>query len=37
METLFDQHGLQLQYSHPMWYDAVYISILSENYGETAV
>jgi len=32
METLFDQHGLQLQYSHPMWYDAVYISILSENY-----
>jgi SAM-dependent methyltransferase len=32
METLLDRHGLQLQYSQPMWYDAVYISMLSEKY-----
>ena len=32
METLLDLHGLQLQHSHPMWYDAIYISMLSENY-----
>ncbi|HEY1213993.1 MAG TPA: class I SAM-dependent methyltransferase, partial [Bryobacteraceae bacterium] len=32
MENLLDQHGLQLQYSQPMWYDAIYISMLSEKY-----
>ncbi|HXB07979.1 MAG TPA: class I SAM-dependent methyltransferase [Puia sp.] len=32
METLLEQHGLQLQFSHPMWYDAFYISMLSERY-----
>ena len=32
METLLDLHGLQLQYSQPMWYDAIYISMLSEKY-----
>ncbi len=32
MEALLDQHGLQLQYSQPMWYDAIYISMLSEKY-----
>lgn len=32
METLLEAHGLQLQYSQPMWYDAIYISMLSEKY-----
>ena len=32
METLLEGHGLQVQYSQPMWYDAVYISMLSEKY-----
>ena len=32
METLLNQHGLQLQYSQPMWYDSIYISMLSEKY-----
>jgi SAM-dependent methyltransferase len=32
MERLLEQHGLQLQYSQPMWYDAFYISMLSEKY-----
>jgi SAM-dependent methyltransferase len=32
METLLTQHGLQLQYSQPMWYDSIYISMLSEKY-----
>jgi len=26
------QHGLQLQFSEPMWYDSFYISMLSEKY-----
>lgn len=32
MATLLEAHGLQLQYSQPMWYDAIYISMLSEKY-----
>jgi SAM-dependent methyltransferase len=32
MDRLLDGHGLQLQYSQPMWYDSVYISMLSEKY-----
>ncbi len=32
MESLLTQHGLQLQYSQPMWYDSIYISMLSEKY-----
>jgi SAM-dependent methyltransferase len=32
MESLLAQHGLQLQYSQPMWYDSIYISMLSEKY-----
>lgn len=32
MESLLTQHGLQLQYSQPMWYDSFYISMLSEKY-----
>ncbi|HEV2479217.1 MAG TPA: class I SAM-dependent methyltransferase [Puia sp.] len=29
---LLTQHGLQLQFSEPMWYDSFYISMLSEKY-----
>jgi SAM-dependent methyltransferase len=32
MESLLTQHGLQLQYSQPMWFDSIYISMLSEKY-----
>ena len=32
MEDLLDKHGLQLQFSQPMWYDSLYISLLSEKY-----
>ena len=32
MENLLAQHDLQLQVSQPMWYDSVYISMLSEKY-----
>lgn len=32
METLLEEHGLLLQFSQPMWYDAIYISMLSEKY-----
>jgi 2-polyprenyl-3-methyl-5-hydroxy-6-metoxy-1,4-benzoquinol methylase len=32
MGTLLAQHDLQLQASQPMWYDSVYISMLSEKY-----
>jgi 2-polyprenyl-3-methyl-5-hydroxy-6-metoxy-1,4-benzoquinol methylase len=32
MESLLAEHGLQLQYSQPMWYDSIYISMLSEKY-----
>jgi predicted SAM-dependent methyltransferase len=32
MERLLSQHGLQLQFSQPMWYDSIYISMLSEKY-----
>jgi SAM-dependent methyltransferase len=32
MEDLLAGHGLQLQYSQPMWYDSFYISMLSEKY-----
>lgn len=32
METLLNGHGLQLQYSQPMWFDSIYISMLSEKY-----
>jgi len=32
MERLLTQHGLQLQFSSPMWYDSIYISMLSEKY-----
>jgi SAM-dependent methyltransferase len=32
MESLLTQHGLQLHYCQPMWYDSFYISIMSEKY-----
>ena len=32
MERLVSGHGLQLQYSQPMWFDSFYISMLSEKY-----
>ena len=32
MEDLLDKHGMQLQFSQPMWYDSLYISMLSEKY-----
>ncbi|MBS1664938.1 MAG: class I SAM-dependent methyltransferase [Bacteroidetes bacterium] len=32
MEQLLNMHGLQLQYSQPMWFDSFYISMLSEKY-----
>jgi SAM-dependent methyltransferase len=32
MGRLLTQHGLQLQFSSPMWYDSIYISMLSEKY-----
>jgi 2-polyprenyl-3-methyl-5-hydroxy-6-metoxy-1,4-benzoquinol methylase len=32
MERLMDIHDLQLQTSRPMWYDSIYISMLSEKY-----
>ena len=32
MEDLLTRHGLQLHYSQPMWYDSIYISMLSEKY-----
>ncbi|GGA91933.1 class I SAM-dependent methyltransferase [Puia dinghuensis] len=32
MEVLLTGHELQLQYIRPMWYDAIYISMLSEKY-----
>jgi 2-polyprenyl-3-methyl-5-hydroxy-6-metoxy-1,4-benzoquinol methylase len=32
MEALLDKHDLQLQFSQPMWYDSLYISMLSEKY-----
>jgi SAM-dependent methyltransferase len=32
MEKLMGPHDLQLHFSRPMWYDSVYISMLSEKY-----
>ena len=32
MGRLLTQHGLQLQLTQPMWYDSIYISMLSEKY-----
>ena len=32
MERLLEIHDLQLQFSRPMWYDSLYISMLSEKY-----
>src|SRR5258708_3903771 len=32
IRNLLEQHGLQLQATQPMWYDSVYISMLSEKY-----
>ncbi len=32
METLLNAHGLQLETMKPMWYDSVYVSMLSEKY-----
>jgi SAM-dependent methyltransferase len=32
MGRLLSRHGLQLQFSQPMWYDSIYISMLSEKY-----
>lgn len=32
MRTLLSQHGLRLQYFEPMWYDSIYVSMLSEKY-----
>lgn len=32
MEILLNAHGLKLEKIKPMWYDSVYVSMLSENY-----
>jgi hypothetical protein len=32
MERLLNAHGLKLQTMKPMWYDSVYVSMLSEKY-----
>jgi 2-polyprenyl-3-methyl-5-hydroxy-6-metoxy-1,4-benzoquinol methylase len=32
IETLLNAHGLQLETMKPMWYDSVYVSMLSEKY-----
>lgn len=32
MGRLLTEHGLQLQMTQPMWYDSIYISMLSEKY-----
>jgi hypothetical protein len=32
MERLLNAHGLQLDKIRPMWYDSVYVSLLSEKY-----
>src|SRR5258708_27937802 len=32
IRNLLEQYGLQLQATQPMWYDSVYISMLSEKY-----
>lgn len=32
METLIDQHGLKIEKMQPMWYDSIYVSMLSEKY-----
>jgi 2-polyprenyl-3-methyl-5-hydroxy-6-metoxy-1,4-benzoquinol methylase len=32
INNLLEQHDLQLQVTQPMWYDSVYISMLSEKY-----
>ena len=32
METLLNTHGLKLEKIKPMWYDSVYVSLLSEKY-----
>jgi SAM-dependent methyltransferase len=39
IDRLLELHDLQLQFSRPMWYDSLYISMLSEKYkkGEGSV
>jgi hypothetical protein len=32
MERLLNGHGLRLHKIRPMWYDSVYVSLLSEKY-----
>jgi hypothetical protein len=32
MEKLLSEHGLQLETLKPMWFDSVYVSLLSEKY-----
>ncbi len=32
MATLLNAHGLQIETMKPMWYDSVYVSLLSEKY-----
>jgi hypothetical protein len=32
MERLLNAHGLKLETMKPMWYDSVYVSMLSEKY-----
>ncbi|MGN6531557.1 MAG: class I SAM-dependent methyltransferase, partial [Ginsengibacter sp.] len=32
METLVNSHGLKIENIKPMWYDSVYVSMLSEKY-----
>ncbi len=32
MKVLFEEHGLQLETMQPMWFDSVYVSLLSEQY-----
>ena len=32
METVLNKHGLKLEKIKPMWYDSVYVSMLSEKY-----
>ena len=32
MEQLMDKHGLKIEKMKPMWYDSIYVSMLSEQY-----
>ena len=32
MKTLLEKHGMKVEKMKPMWYDSVYVSMLSEQY-----